>query len=65
MKSLQTVCLLFATAGIIAAQQYTISTVAGTPGTMGAYPAPADTTPTLATAGQLYHPSTVVFDRQG
>ena len=65
MKSLQTVCLLFASAGLIAAQQYTISTVAGVPGVSGDYPIPTDTTPTLATAGQLYHPSVVSVDSKG
>ena len=38
MKSLQTICLLFATAGLVAAQQYTISTVVGIPGTPGLFP---------------------------
>lgn len=65
MKSLQTVCLLFATAGFIAAQQYTISTVAGIPQVPGDHPLPSDATPTLATAGQLYHPSVVSVDSKG
>ena len=38
MKSLQTICLLFATAGLVAAQQYTISTVAGIPQVPGLFP---------------------------
>ncbi len=65
MKSFQTVCLLLATAGLVAAQQYTISTVAGIPGVAGLYPLPGDVTPTLATVGHLYHPSTVAVDSKG
>ena len=73
MKSLQTVCLsfatlfatLFATAGLINAQQFTISTVAGIPGVAGLYPVPGDATPTLATAGHLYLPSVVSVDSKG
>ncbi len=38
MKSLQTICLLFATAGLVAAQQYTISTVVGIPTVPGLFP---------------------------
>ena len=65
MKSLQTIGLLFAAAGMAAAQQYTISTVAGIPGVPGLFPVPGDTTPTLATSAQLYHPSTVAVDSKG
>jgi uncharacterized protein (TIGR03437 family) len=52
-------------AGLAAAQQYTISTVAGIPGVAGDHPLPFDTTPTLATTGQLYHPSVVALDTKG
>lgn len=65
MKSLQTVCLLLATAGLVAAQQYTISSIAGIPGVAGLYPLPGDVTPTPATNGHLYHPSTVAVDSKG
>ena len=65
MKSLQTVCLLFASAGLVAAQQYTISTVAGVPGVAGLYPQVGDATVTLATAGQLYQPTRVAVDSKG
>jgi uncharacterized protein (TIGR03437 family) len=65
MKSFQTIALLFAAAGMAAAQQYTISTVAGIPGVAGLFPVPGDTTPTLATSAQLYHPSTIAVDSQG
>jgi uncharacterized protein (TIGR03437 family) len=65
MKSLQTVCLLLATAGLVAAQQYTISTVAGIPLVAGLWPLPNDATVTLATAAQLYHPSVVATDPKG
>ncbi len=65
MKSLQTVCLLFATAGLVAAQQYTISTVAGRPQASGLYPANGDFTATPATSANLYSPSTVVTDSKG
>ena len=81
MKSLQTVCLLFAMAGLAAAQQYTISTVAGIPGVPGLYPAydnsvivpgqPAGVpTPVPAIGpttggGQLYQPSSIVVDPKG
>ncbi len=65
MKSFQTIGLLFAVAGMAAAQQYTISTIAGVPGVAGLYPLPGDTTPTPATSAQLYHPSTVVVDSKG
>src|SRR5271155_6204445 len=79
MKSLQTVCLLLATAGLAAAQQYTITTVAGIPQTPGLFPSPNTSTvvpggtiglPTPAPAtgplgGQLYHPSTVFVDSKG
>ena len=65
MKSLQTVCLLFATAGLVAAQQYTIKTVAGVPQVPGLYPFNGDFTVTAATTGQLYQPSTVVTDSKG
>ena len=49
MKSLQTVCLLFAAAGLVSAQQYTISTVAGIPQTAGLFPA-VNPTPAVAAA---------------
>jgi len=76
MKSLQTVCLLFAAAGFVAAQQYTISTVAGIPQVSGLFPVPNTTSsivgvpialPTPApavgpTGGQLYRPSVVYVD---
>ncbi len=65
MKSFQTIALLFAAAGMAAAQQYTITTVAGVPGVPGLYPVPGDTTPTLATSAQLYHPSTIAVDSKG
>ncbi len=65
MKSLQTVCLLLATAGLVAAQQYTITTIAGVPQTSGLYPLPGDVTPTPATQGLLYHPSVVAVDTKG
>lgn len=79
MKSLQTICLLFATAGLVAAQQYTISTVAGIPQTPGLFPLPNTQStlvgvppalPTPAPAigpngGQLYLPSTVAVDPKG
>ncbi len=72
MKSLQTVCLLFATVGLAAAQQYTISTVVGIPQTPGlfpvvnptpALPAASFTAPATGTGGaQLYDPAVVVVD---
>lgn len=62
MKSLQTVCLLLATAGLVAAQQYTITTIAGIPDVAGLYPVPGDTTLTPATNGQLRHPTVVQVD---
>lgn len=65
MKSLQTVCLLFASAGLVAAQQYTISTIAGVPGVAGLYPAVNDATKTPATSGQLYQPTRVAVDSKG
>ncbi|HVV46375.1 MAG TPA: hypothetical protein VHC72_14280 [Bryobacteraceae bacterium] len=65
MKSLQTIGLLFAAAGMAAAQQYTISTVAGIPGVAGLYPVPGDVTPTPATSAQLYHPATLAADSKG
>jgi uncharacterized protein (TIGR03437 family) len=65
MKSFQTIALLFAAAGMAAAQQYTISTVAGIPGVAGLYPVPGDTTATPATSAQLYHPATLATDSKG
>jgi hypothetical protein len=65
MKSLQTVCLFLAMAGLAAAQQYTISTVAGIPGAPGDYPIPSDVTPTPAIKGNLYHPSVLTVDSKG
>src|SRR6185312_13467480 len=65
MKSFQTIGLLFAAAGIAVAQQYTITTVAGKPGTSGVYPGPGDTTQTAATNAQLYHPATLAVDSKG
>ncbi|HVW10462.1 MAG TPA: hypothetical protein VHC90_17865, partial [Bryobacteraceae bacterium] len=65
LKSFQTIGLLFAAAGMAAAQQYTVSTVAGVPTVAGLYPLPGDTTVTPATSAQLYHPSTVVVDSSG
>lgn len=80
MKSFQTVCLFLATAGFVAAQQYTISTVAGIPDVAGLYPTydntivPAGTTPTPPTpipaigptdGGQLYQPSSIAVDSKG
>jgi len=65
MKSLQTIGLLFAAAGMAAAQQYTISTVAGIPGVPGLFPLPGDTSATPATTALLYHPSTVAVDSKG
>jgi hypothetical protein len=73
MKSLQTVCLLLATAGLVAAQQYTISTVVGIPQTAGLFPfvnptpgvpAASYTAPAIGptTGGQLYNPSVVFVD---
>jgi len=72
MKSLQTICLLFATAGLVAAQQYTISTVVGIPQTPGLFPqvnptpgipAASYTAPAIGPGGgQLYHPSVVFVD---
>jgi uncharacterized protein (TIGR03437 family) len=72
MKSLQTICLLFATAGLVAAQQYTISTVVGIPQTPGLFPrvnptpgvpAASYTAPAIGPgAGQLYNPSVVYVD---
>ncbi len=72
MKSLSTICLLFATAGLVAAQQYTISTVAGIPQTSGlfptvnptpAIPAASYTAPALGPngAGALFYDPSVVF----
>ena len=72
MKSLQTVCLLFAAASLLSAQQYTISTVAGIPQTPGLFPA-VNPTPAVAavsysapaigpTGAQLYDPSVVFVD---
>jgi len=65
MKSFQTIGLLFAVAGMAAAQQYTITTVAGIPAVPGLYPLPGDTTVTPATNALLYHPSTVAVDSKG
>jgi uncharacterized protein (TIGR03437 family) len=80
MKSLETVCLLFAMAGLAAAQQYTISTIAGVPEVPGLYPTynnpvavPGQTlpppTPVPAIGptdgGQLYQPSAIVVDSAG
>jgi uncharacterized protein (TIGR03437 family) len=65
MKSFQTVCLLFATAGLVAAQQYTITTVAGIPDVAGLYPVPGDATLVPATNGQLRHPTVVNVDPKG
>src|SRR5665213_3452085 len=73
MKSLQTICLLFATAGLVAAQQYTISTVVDIPQTPGlfpqvnptpAVPAASYTAPAIGPVGggQLYNPSVVYVD---
>jgi len=76
MKSLQTVCLLLAGASLAAAQQYTITTVAGIPQTPGLYPGPNTVSlvpgvpvalpapaPAIGpTGGQLYHPSVVYVD---
>ena len=74
MKSLQTICLLFATAGLVAAQQYTISTVVGQPQTPGLFPqvnptpgvpAPSYTAPAIGpgpSTAQLYNPSVVYVD---
>jgi trimeric autotransporter adhesin len=74
MKSLPTVCLLFATAGLLAAQQFTISTVVGIPQLPGLFPlvnptpavaAASNTAPAIgpATGGaQLYNPSVVFVD---
>ena len=73
MKSLQTICLLFATAGFVAAQQYTISTVVGNPQTAGLFPnvnptpgvpAASYTAPAIGpgVGGQLYNPSVVYVD---
>lgn len=74
-KSLQSICLLFATAGLVAAQQYTITTVAGIPQTPGLFPnvnptpnvpAASYTAPAVGpgTAGgaQLYNPTVVYVD---
>ncbi len=60
MKSLQTVCLLFATAGLVAAQQYTISTIAGVPNVPNYF---GDGGP--ATSAQFYKPSRVGVDSKG
>src|SRR5580692_380966 len=72
MKSLSTVCLLFATAGLVAAQQYTITTVAGIPQTPGLFPL-VNPTPAVAQAsytapalgpngaGALFYDPSVVF----
>src|ERR1035437_6380421 len=60
MKSLQTVCLLFATAGLVAAQQYTISTIAGIPGVAGWFGDGG-----LATGAYFYQPSRVAVDNKG
>ena len=80
MKSFQTVCLLFAMAGLAAAQQYTISTVAGVPGVAGLYPTynnpvivpgqtlpPATPVPAIGptNGGQLYQPSALAVDSKG
>ena len=74
MKSLQTICLLFATAGLVAAQQYTISTVVGIPQTPGLFPqvnptpgvpAASYTAPAIGPTtggGQLYNPTVVYVD---
>lgn len=73
MKSLQTICLLFATAGLVAAQQYTISTVAGIPQTPGLFPTvnPTPGTPAVSNTepaigplvgAQIYEPSVVFVD---
>lgn len=72
MKSLQTVCLLLASVGLAAAQQYTINTVVGIPQTAGLYPNPnptpalpaaSYTSPATGSGGaQLYEPNVVVVD---
>ncbi len=65
MKSFQTVCLLLASACVAAAQQYTISTVAGQPGSTGLYPVAGDTSTISARSALLYHPATIALDASG
>jgi uncharacterized protein (TIGR03437 family) len=57
MKSLQTVCLLFASAGLVAAQQFTISTVAGIPNVSGWFGDGG-----AATGAYFYQPTRVFVD---
>ena len=60
MKSLPTVCLLFATAGLVAAQQFTISTVAGIPQLPGLYPTvnPTPAVPAVSYTAPAIGPTT-------